>query len=231
MGAILSVFPWVLSVAPYVGLPITKRIITVAGRMRTYASNLMERYRCLLETDPSRVKQTLFTKVFQAEEDDTMTFEEVMTNAQSYIVAGSNTTAHSLTYLIWSICRDPKVRSELVKELQNLPKDFGEPDLRGLSYLDQVISEALRLYSATPSGLPRVVPPGGAEISGYRLDEGTVVCSQAYSMHRDPNIFPNPHEFHPSRWENPTKEMKDSFIPFGKGARGKDTPNSPVSNL
>jgi cytochrome P450 len=221
MGAILTVFPWLFSVGPYLGLPITNRITTVTRRMRSYATSLMEKYKLLAEADPLRVKKTLFTKVFQAEEADALNFEEVMANAQSYIVAGSNTTAHSLTYLIWAICRDAGVRDNLVKELQTLPEDFQEPDLRGLSYLGHVINEGLRLYAAVPSGLPRVVPPGGADILGYGLDEGTVVCAQAYSMHRDPVMFPKPNEFDPARWENATKEMKDAVMPFGKGARGE----------
>lgn len=221
MGAILTVFPWLLSVGPYLRLPVTSRITTVARRMRSYATALMEKYKHLVETDSLQVKKTLFTKVFQAEEADALNFEEVMTNAQSYIVAGSNTTAHSLTYLIWSICRDAGIRGELVKELQTLPEDFQETDLRGLSYLGHVINEGLRLYAATPSGLPRVVPPGGADILGYGLDEGTVVCAQAYSMHRDPIIFPKPNEFDPARWENTAKQMKDAVMPFGKGARGE----------
>lgn len=172
-------------------------------------------------TDPSRVKQTLFTKVFASKENDILTFDEVRSDAQAYIVAGSDTVGNTMTYLVYCVCRHPQVKARLVKELESLPQGFIESDLRNLPYMNNVIDETLRLYSAAPSGLPRAVPAGGAELCGYRLDADTTVCVQAYSMHRDPLIYINPETFDPSRWETPTKAMKDSFMPFGAGSRGK----------
>jgi cytochrome P450 len=189
----------------------------------------MDRYKRLQEFDPSRVQQTLFTKLFKAENNDTLSFEELIRNAQSYIIAGSDTTAVTLTYLIWSVCRDAHVKSILVKELQTLPHDFDEQSLRDLPYLDQVINETLRLYSAVSAGLPRVVPPGGAEIGGHWLNEGVTVACQAYSIHRNPEIFPNPEDFSPSRWESTTKAMKSAFMPFGKGPRSELQENTFVA--
>jgi cytochrome P450 len=35
---------------------------------------------------------------------------------------------------------------------------------------------------------------------GYALPPGTIVATQAWSMHRDPEIFPSPETFLPERW-------------------------------
>lgn len=142
-------------------------------------------------------------------------------NASAFIVAGSDTTANTMAYLLWSICQRPDIRDALVKEIQTLPEDFTEPDLRELPFLNQCIDETLRLYSAAPSSLPRVVPPGGAQLGDYWLPEGATVSTQAYTLHRDPDVFPNPLQFDPHRWEAPTKVMKETFMPFGRGPRGK----------
>ncbi|KAK4966967.1 hypothetical protein LTR28_003222, partial [Elasticomyces elasticus] len=82
---------------------------------------------------------------------------------------------------------------------------------------------------------------GGATLSGQFIPEGTTVCTQAYTLHRDPTIWRDPlttqagrlhflaaqktltsFRFHPTRWL-PGKEMpqaaKTAFHPFGAGAR------------
>ncbi|KJK86857.1 hypothetical protein H633G_09287 [Metarhizium anisopliae BRIP 53284] len=104
-------------------------------------------------------------------------------------------------------------------ELASLPPDYQESQLRELPYLGQVVEETLRLYGGAQAGLPRTVPPGGAELAGFWLDQDTVVSTQAYSLHRDAIIFPDPFVFDPSRWKNPTQAMKDAFMPFGRGSR------------
>lgn len=57
-------------------------------------------------------------------------------------------------------------------------------------------------------------------MAGYALPEGTTVTTQAFTQHRSSDIFPDPLAFRPDRWENPTQEMKDMFMPFGGGTRG-----------
>lgn len=150
-----------------------------------------------------------------------MTFQEITANAMSLIVAGSDTTANTLTYLTWEVCRHPEVKQQLLQELQTLPADYNEGDLRQLPYLDHVINETLRVHSIAPALLPRVVPPEGANIAGHWLNGGTVIATQAYTMHRSESIFPDAETFNPLRWADTTKDMKDSFMPFGRGSRSK----------
>ncbi|PNY23763.1 sterigmatocystin biosynthesis P450 monooxygenase [Tolypocladium capitatum] len=199
-------------------LPVVSGAVRAGLMLTTYATQSLERYQGLVAANPDLVPQTLFTKLFQAGEDG-MAFNEIRDEAQAYIVAGSDTTATSLTYLTWAVCRNPGLREALVEELRTLPEGYAEAQLRDLPFLNMVIDETLRLYGAAPAILPRSVPPGGAELAGYRFQEGDVVSTQAYSMHRDPVIFPRPDEFIPTRWASPTKLMKDSFMPFGRGPR------------
>lgn len=99
--------------------------------------------------------------------------------------------------------------------------EYSDNDLQQLPYLNQTIEEALRLHPAAPSALPRVVPQEGATFAGTYLPGGSTICTQAYSLHRDPSIFPDPEKFNPLRWAVVTKDMKDSMMPFGGGSRSK----------
>jgi cytochrome P450 len=221
LGAVRSAFPMLIALAKYLPIPYFKRPLQSTKNMVRYADESIARYRNLLDSDPTSVKWTLFTKVFQNNDKESLSHVELRANASAYIVAGSDSTAVTLTYLVWCVCRDPTVKAALLEDLRALPADFDLSHLRDLSYLNQVIDETLRLYSGIQSALPRWVPDGGDNIAGYWLPGGTTVCTQAYSMHRNPDVFPKPDVFDPSRWGSPTREMKDSFMPLGSGARSE----------
>lgn len=104
----------------------------------------------------------------------------------------TSTTATTLTYVIWAVCSNPKLRDRLVKELDMLPENFRDDDLKTLPFLDQCITEALRCFPVIPGGLPRYVPKEGSELAGYWLPGSVSVTTQAFSLHRNPEVFPNP---------------------------------------
>jgi len=223
MSALRAVFPRTVYLAQRFSLPIPiiQDAAATTKRMFRYASESLQRH--YNSTDE---KPTLFNKIYKAGEEDFLSFTEIRDTALAYIVAGTDTTATTLTYLIWAVCRDHNIQRKLVEELGSLREGFDDADLKGLVYLGCVVDEALRLYSAVPAVLPRVVPPGGATLAGYRFEQGTVVSCQAYSLHRDANVFVDPERFRPERWEGATKEMRDAFHPFGGGARSTFTYSS-----
>jgi cytochrome P450 len=180
-----------------------------------------------VEREGPDARPTVFSKVYKGAGEETVTPVEVQSNAQAYIVAGSDTTSTTLDYLVWAVCRHPEVKSRLLKELDALHEGFTYEDLRHVPYLDHVIDEVLRRFPTVPSGLPREVPAGGAQIGDHHIPAGYTVTAQSYTLHRDPNAFPDPEKFDPSRWENPTKAMKDASMPFGAGSRSESTISPP----
>ncbi|KAI1332317.1 cytochrome P450 [Xylariaceae sp. FL0255] len=200
-------------------LPIFRQSAEAFGRMRQYSIQSLKRHEDIMERDGPDAAPTVFNKVYKAQGDESMSSEEVLINARAYIVAGSDTTSNSLDYLVWAVCRYPAVKARLLQEIEVLPEDFTYDDLRHVPYLDHVIDEVLRLYATAPAGLPREVPPGGTELSGYHIPAGCTVTTQAYSLHRDEEAFSHPEKFNPCRWEKPTQAMKESFMPFGGGSR------------
>ncbi|KAF1738417.1 putative sterigmatocystin biosynthesis P450 monooxygenase STCB [Beauveria bassiana] len=218
-GGIRLLVPGLTKLAQYITIPIVDNAVAGGKRMRDYAMQSIARQKDAVLSGDAKAKDTLFSKVFKAKDDDTLTEEEMTVNAQTYIVAGSDTTSNTLTYLTWAVCRRPDIRARLVAEVAALPDDFTEADTRELRYLEQVIAETMRLHAAAPCSLARVVPPEGVCLSGYYIEGGTTVGCQGYTMHRDRDIFPEPDEFKPERWENPTRAMKEAYMPFGRGAR------------
>ena len=142
-------------------------------------------------------RQNLFGQMLaMADKQDkaAITEADVRDEAGNLIVAGSDTTAVTLTYLVWAVLKRPALRRELEDEVAGLSRDLTFDELSQAPLLNSVIEETLRLYGAAPGALPRSVPPNGVDMSGYFLPGGTVVSTQAYTIHRDPSIFPNPLE-------------------------------------
>lgn len=219
---------------PLIHIPNVTDTASLSLRMRSYAEDAIARHKHKLITQPSTARPSLLSKLLADEGKDektglTISYEDLVTNAQSYIIAGTDTTALSLTYLVWEVCRNYRIRDKLVTELRtiNREQDSGgtlhDDDLRPIQYLNYIIEETLRLHPAVAAGLPRVVPSGGVTLGGYFLPGGTVVTSQGYTVGRNPHIFPQPEEFRPERWENATRDMRDSIMAFGSGSRGKST--------
>ncbi|KAL7961249.1 cytochrome P450 [Trichoderma compactum] len=176
LGAIRSAFPTLISMAKYLPIPFFTRPLQATRNMIRYSEESIARYRNLLDSDPTSVKWTLFTKVLKDTDKDALTPVELRANASGYIVAGSDSTAVTLTYLVWSLCRNPTVRAALLQELQTLPDAFNASHLRDLSYLNQVIDETLRLYSGIQSSPPRSVSRGAMKDSFMPFGNGSRIC-------------------------------------------------------
>ncbi|KIW16435.1 hypothetical protein PV08_06487 [Exophiala spinifera] len=211
-----TTFPSLVKLARYLSLPFFGKIAAAGRRIGQYAQASIDRYHSLLQRTDEKAPRTLFTKIWL---DNELSPDDIRNEAQAYIVAGSDTTAVTLTYLVYSVCRNESVRKKLLEELASLPEDFRDKDLRNLSYLDQVITETLRLNAPVAVSLPRAVPPEGARLAGYDIPGGVTVSTQAYTLHRLKDIFEDPLRFNPDRWATPSKEMKEAMMAFGGGAR------------
>jgi cytochrome P450 len=185
-----TTFPSLVKLARHLSLPFFGRVVAAGRRIGQYAQASVDRYHSLLHNSGEKAPRTLFTKIWAMNE---LSPDDIRNEAQAYIVAGSDTTAVTLTYLVYNVCKHESVRQKLLEELTSLPEDFRDADLRKLRYLDQVITETLRLNAPVASRLPRAVPPEGARLAGYDIQGGITVSTQAYTLHRLKDIFEDPH--------------------------------------
>lgn len=156
-----------------------------------------------------------------------------------HMIAGHETSAVTLTYLMHELSQQPELQARLRDELLTLeppitfPSSTGKPNslpsarsIDALPLLDSIRHETLRLYAAGPARQPRITPhvPGGTTIEGYaNIPGGVVVSSNAYTLHRNADVFPQPDQWIPERWldERPGKkdEMRRWFWAFSSGGR------------
>ena len=112
--------------------------------------------------------------------DDTkgMSVPEIEQTMRVLVVAGSETTATALSGIVRNLLQNPETLRRITAEIRRSfrhPSEICAQRVMALSYLGAVIEEGLRLYPPVALGMPRVVPEGGAEVSGHQLRSG--VCT------------------------------------------------------
>lgn len=101
------------------------------------------------------------------------------------IVAGSDTTAATMTFLFYELARKPEEVKKLREELRPLTKgDWADIDIRHAQHLNGAIDEALRLHPPVPSGVERIVPKGGAHVGNVFLPGEIQVWMPQYVIGR-----------------------------------------------
>jgi cytochrome P450 len=137
--------------------------------------------------------KTLFSKMISDEESDQAIPDSLIEKeAANVIIAGTDTTAMTLTYLVWLIVRHPDVKQKLVNELQSCTTSPNWEELEGKRYLNSVIEESMRLYPVVPGSMTRVVPLGAESALRYKIPAGTQVGTQPWTFQRDPTVFEDP---------------------------------------
>lgn len=170
----------------------------------------------------------------QYEHPDIMTDNLVLTSCLSMVLAGSETTAISLSSIFYHLLRNPPCYQKLMQELNNAVETgtiapstteiVTWKTSQTLPYLDAVVQESFRLHPAAGLMLERVTPASGLTILNHAIPGGTIVGCNAWVLHRRPEIFGSDVDvFRPERWleaDAPAlKEMKATMFQFGAGAR------------
>ncbi|CEJ54952.1 Putative Cytochrome P450 monooxygenase [Penicillium brasilianum] len=163
----------------------------------------------------------VFSWVLAAYESGPKTKQDLLDlhgDAYLIVVAGSDTTAATLTNLFFYIASEPSWQVELQKELDAL-SNLSQDKLVGLNVLEALINESLRLHPPVPSGTQRMTPSEGITIGDQYIPGDVMVCIPSHTIFRDGRIFDRPKEFLPERWTTQPELVKDpsAFIPFNAG--------------
>lgn len=101
------------------------------------------------------------------------------------IVAGSDTTSATLTYLFYELAKRPEEVKKLREELRPLTNgEWSDKDIKNAPRLMGAINEALRMHPPVPSGLERQTPPEGMTIGETFIPGGVNYWVPMYPMSR-----------------------------------------------
>jgi len=185
------------------------------------AEELIERRRADLaerDGDDDRPKDML-TMLLLAEDDPDVEYpdNQIRDEVATFLIAGHETTALSLTYTQTLLSQHPEVRQRVREEANEV---IGEETptydhVSELEYTGRVFQEALRLYPAAWAVFRQA--SADVRLGEYRVPEGAAIVMPQWSIHRDSRFFDDPETFDPDRWIDRSPQSVEAYFPFSSG--------------
>jgi cytochrome P450 len=200
-------------------LPGAGRFKQVIAQTRSKVHGIIEAGR-RKEIDQGTLLAMLIDTVDE-ETDAQMTNEQLFDEVMTLFLAGFETTARALTWLVYILDSHPHIKAKVLEEIE---QTLGQrtptfEDLRHLPYCKMVFQETLRFYP--PVGiLPRTALEAD-EIAGHKIPAGTVLLMFYYGLHHNPQFWDNPETFDPERFTETRSASRSryAYLPFSTGPR------------
>ncbi|TFK74528.1 cytochrome P450 [Pluteus cervinus] len=188
---------------------------------------------------------SLLIKANASENAETkLTDEEMLAQMRTILLAGHETSATTLCWVLLELARHKDVQDKLREEIRSTRatlrgSDFSASDLDGMQYLHAVMKESMRFHPALyqnyrqaaaddvlPLSTP-IVTSTGETITKLPIPKGMKIIASIAAYNRNKEIFgEDAHEFNPERWfrgagekKGPTLGVYGNLLTFAGGVR------------
>ncbi|KAG8801083.1 hypothetical protein FRC17_006727, partial [Serendipita sp. 399] len=189
-------------------------------------------HRFIQERSGNHDYEDLLSNLISANENDgeglKLTEDEVVGNIFIFLIAGHETTAHTLAFCLGFLALYPDIQQKLYEHIRERVADphgsLTYDELSNLPLVLAVFYETLRFFPAVQA-IPRIcisdttlksVKRNGDPIS-VPVPAGSVVNVATGAVHFNPRYWKDPEEFRPERFLGDWP--KHAFVPFAAGAR------------
>lgn len=221
-GGILSKFPWIRYIAPEMSG--YNLLVKVNNELKQILMNTIKDHKENYVPGKENDLIDMFLREMYNEKESNRIFTEdqLLLILLDLFIAGIHTTATTLDFLLLHMVVYQDVQKKVKEEISRKIGLVEFPqfeDRSKLDYVEAVITEAQRICGIIPISGPRRVYEDTI-FEGYTIPKSATILINQYSVHMDPDVYPNPHEFKPERFlNNDTFEMDQNLTLFGKGNR------------
>jgi cytochrome P450/nitrite reductase/ring-hydroxylating ferredoxin subunit len=212
-----------------VKLPADRALETSLAELRVSIDQFIESARQQLAENPDLRErpQNLLQALLAAQADEEIAFSdlEIYGNVFTFLLAGEDTTANSMAWMIYFMAKCPDVQRQMQAEadavLADSPTVTEYEKVRELRYIEAVAHETMRQKPVAPFlGLEAL---RDVTIERLQIPKGTPVLLLLRAKGMEDREFPAAAEFKPERWLNYSRgdnpHRQKSFLPFGAGPR------------
>jgi cytochrome P450 len=209
----------------WVKLPADRALDRSLAALRPAVAAFMEETRARIAARPQlrEAPENFLEGMIAAQENDgTFSDEEILANVLTLLLAGEDTTSHTMAWTIWSLAQMPDVQARWAGEAREVLGSELFPSryesVEELRYGEGVLRESMRLKPVAP--VTGIEPLADTEVAGIAMPAGT----RLLLLHREAGLreVDRAREFLPQRWleegdlEPPGQK---AFLGFGAGPR------------
>jgi len=212
-------------------VPWFRAFARASDELAVIAERLVAQRRALGDRSPTDVAtarrdEDLLGLLLALRDEDGSAFsdDEVRDEALTLILSGHETTANTLTWAFSYLAAHPVIRHALEAEAdaQSWLQERRAPtveELLATPVASSVLNETLRLAPPVWVAPRRALEP--VDVQGVHVPAGAHVIVSQYVTHRDPDHFPDPEAFRPTRWQDGFERSlpRGAYVPFGGGTR------------
>ncbi|KAI8510909.1 cytochrome P450 2U1-like [Branchiostoma floridae x Branchiostoma belcheri] len=221
----LAVFFPILRHVPGMGRG-PKLIQDVLGVVRGYIKEEMDSHKETFDANDIRDLIDSYVRETKSHENNgETTFTDEYTELVLFdmFIAGSETTSTTLYWAFLYMILNPDIQRKVQAEIHAVLGHDQQPSTAHraqLPYTDAVLTEVARMGTILPTSVFHATSRD-TSFHGYHIPEETTVLPNLWSVHYDPEHFPNPERFDPGRFLDAQGRYQrdDHVIPFGVGPR------------
>lgn len=207
--------PWRFLLPRNVATPFTAREVRARRELDRIVRGIIARRRG--NPDEHDDLLAMFLSAWDEETGRGMTDTQLRDEVMTMFVAGHETTANAMCWLLHLVSVHAEVAERLRDEIDGAGDALSEGRSQAFPYVRAVIDESLRLYPTIWSIGRRCVESD--ELGGFRIPAGRPLLIPIFQFHRDPRWWDEPSVFRPARFLGECKPPADAYIPFGAGPR------------
>lgn len=211
-----------LGLPPAIPRPGRARLRRTMGYFESIIDEIIEKRRRRMPAVGSEQPSDLLSLLLRALDPSTgelMSLDEVRSNILTFLSAGHETTANTLTWSIFLLSQSPEwsahVQEEAERELDGPVNGLAER----LIATRAVVEEALRLYPPI-AAISRTAHRADT-LGDLYVKSGSLVVIAPYVLHRHWRLWERPDVFDPARFlpEARSAIPRFAYLPFGVGPR------------
>ena len=209
-----------------------KKMKELCKTVHDYAENVIaERRATLSACDMKKVKETnskvqydFLDILLLARDQDGKGMEdlEIRNEVDTFMFEGHDTTTSGMSWTLYCLAKNPEHQVKIREEVRDILKGRQQleyDDLQHLNYTTWCIKESMRLYPPVYGFSRRA--SRDIRVGEYTIPEGEAINISTYQIHHNSDIWENPMEYNPLRFQpdNVKKRGPYDYIPFSAGNR------------
>ncbi|KAI9438742.1 cytochrome P450 [Lactarius indigo] len=208
----------------------TRRINLAFSELEQYMAEMVHARR---SSETKEERHDLFSVLLDATSDDpdgslTITEQELFGNMFIFLLAGHETTAHTLCFTFALLALYPDEQERLYQHIKGIMASLnGMPtyeDMNRFTRSMAVLNETLRMFPPASTIYKKATEDTNLTVGNadggkttFPVPSGTEIEFHVPGLHYNPRYWKDPHTFRPERFLE--EWPRDAFLPFSSGAR------------